>query len=431
MKGVFMEKPFEKIMEIIDGLLRPSLQLMEASDHELAPLRAAIMRNRIRHYDDLVAAVSDRSKKVTLLENGLTPQLFYAFDCVPLVMEGFPGLFAAVKKEVIQEFLGIAEEAGMPSDVCSTDRFIIGAALAGELPAENSFFVSGSSPCDGTRIAYPIMQKVLEIPTLYIESPYTYEREAARWYGNQIKVQLIPFLEEMTGKKFDIDRFRETLDESNRAYELMLDIYDTYKQSPCPHPASLRGTPYGLFGSQAGHPKLTETLTIMHEDATRRIKENIQSKYEEKKRVMWAHVPPVFDTGLYSWMEKHLGASVVTTSLSSSARLLPIDTTNMDSMLEGYAWQGLDMTMSLMRLDTKRSWDYTMKAFDDYSCDALIVTIHVGCNSIAGCAGIWRRYAREQDIPVLFLELDYNDDRILSSEPLREQLEEFFTTVVN
>ena len=84
-----------------------------------------------------------------------------------------------------------------------------------------------------------------------------------------------------------------------------------------------------------------------------------------------------------------------------------------------------------MRLDTKRFWDYTMMAYDDYSCEDLIVTIHVGCNSIAGCAGIWRKYAREQDIPVLLLELDYNDDRILSSEPLREQLEEFFTTVVN
>jgi benzoyl-CoA reductase/2-hydroxyglutaryl-CoA dehydratase subunit BcrC/BadD/HgdB len=426
-----MEKPFEKVMEINDGLLKPGLQFMEASDHDLAPLRAAIMRNRIRHFDDLAAAVSDKTKKVTLLEYGLLPQLFYAFDCVPLVMEGFPGLFAAAKKEVVQEFLGIAEEAGMPSDVCSTDRFIVGAALAGELPAENSFFVSGSSPCDGTRIAYPIMQKVLEIPTLYIESPYTYEREAARWYGGQIKSQLIPFLEEMTGKKFDLDRFRETIEESNRAYELMLDIYDTYKQSPCPHPAAIRGSSYGLFITQAGNPKLTETLTIIHEDATRRVKENIQSKIEEKNRVMWAHVPPVFDTSLFSWMEKHLGAAVVTTSLSSTAILLPIDTTDMDTMLEGYAWQGLDMTMSIMRLDTKRFWDYTMRTFDDYGCDALIVTIHVGCNNIAGCAGIWRRYARERDIPVLFLELDYNDERILSSEPLREQLEEFFTTVVN
>jgi len=426
-----MEKPLKKTMEVLDGLFRPSLQLMEASDHELAPLRAAMLRNRIDRYDDLVAAVSDKNKKVTLLEYGLLPQLFYAFDCVPLVMEAFPGFFAAAKQEVVQEFLGIAEEAGMPSDVCSTDRFIVGAALAGELPTENSFFVSGSSPCDGTRIAYPIMRKILEIPTLYIESPYTYEREAARWYGNQIKVQLIPFLEEITGKKFDIDRFREIIEESNRAYELMLDIYDTYKQSPCPHPASLRGAPYGLFFSQAGHPKVTEILTIMHEDAARRVKENIQLDVEEKSRVMWAHVPPIFDTGLFTWMEEHLGASVVTTFLSSSARLQPIDTTNMDSMLEGYAWQGLDMTMSLMRLDTKRFWDYTMKAFDDYGCDSLIVTIHVGCKSIAGCEGIWRRYAREREIPTLFLELDYNSDRILSSEPLREQLEEFFTTIVH
>jgi hypothetical protein len=82
-----------------------------------------------------------------------------------------------------------------------------------------------------------------------------------------------------------------------------------------------------------------------------------------------------------------------------------------------------------MRKDTVEAWNTTMKAFDDYNCDALIVTIHVGCNSIAGVVGLWRKFARERGIPVLFLEFDYNDDRVLSSEPLREQLEEFFTTI--
>ena len=425
-----MGKPFEKTMEMVNGMAKPGLQFLEASDDEFAPLSLALLRARVEHFDDLAAAVTDKRRKVALFEFGLTPQMFYAFDCVPLMLESYPGLFTAVKKDVVYEFLAAAEEAGAPSDVCSTDRFMLGAALTGELPSENAFFVTGSSPCDGTRLVYPIMEKILEIPSLYIESPYTYEREAARWYGGQIKSELIPFLEETTGKKFDIDRFREIVEESNKAYELILDIYEAYKLSPCPHPAALRGAPYGAFITQAGKPRLTESMKVLHEDVTRRVKEGIRRPVEEKTRVMWAHVPPTFDGSIFKWMEEHLGASVITTSLSSTVTLLPIDTTSLDTMMEGYAWQGLDMTMSLMRQDTKSFWDITEKAFDDYNCDSLIVTVHVGCNNIAGCAGLWRRYAREKGIPALFIELDYNDDRVLSTEPLRQQIEEFFNTVV-
>ena len=62
-----------------------------------------------------------------MFEFGLVPQLFYAFDCAALCLEFFPGFFSRVDESVIYEFLEAAEEAGVPSDTCSTDRFIVGA----------------------------------------------------------------------------------------------------------------------------------------------------------------------------------------------------------------------------------------------------------------------------------------------------------------
>jgi len=425
-----MHQPFEKTMDLVNGLIKPGIQFLKASDREFAPLQVAVIESQVALFEDLAQAASDPNRKVALFEFGLTPQMFYAFDCAPLCMETFQGLFVRIRKEVFYDFVAAAEEAGASSDVCSTDRFILGAALQGELPSENAFFVTASAPCDGTRIAYPIMQKVLEIPTLFLESPYTYGREAARWYAGQLKQELIPFLEEVTGKKFDIDRFREVIEESNKAYELMVDLYEIYTRKPTPHPSSLRAMAYGGFITSAGTPGLTKTVQLLYDDAVRRVKEGIQPPNEEKYRVMWAHVQPGYDGSFYSWMEETLGATVVTTSLSSTPILKPIDTTSLDTMLEGYAWQGLDLTMSLMRMDSKTLWDATMLAYDYYNCDCLIVTQHPGCKSICGAAGLWRRYAREQDIPTLFIELDYNDDRVLSPELLRQQVEEFFNTVM-
>ena len=129
-------------------------------------------------------------------------------------------------------------------------------------------------------------------------------------------------------------------------------------------------------------------------------------------------------------MEENLGAMVVATSLSTTAILEPIDTTSLDTMLEGVAWQGLDMTMSLMRFDTEKLIRFSLQAYDQYDCDCMFVTQHVGCNSILGARGLIRKRCRERDIPVLFIEFDYNDDRVLSPELMRSQIEEFFTTVM-
>jgi len=155
-----------------------------------------------------------------------------------------------------------------------------------------------------------------------------------------------------------------------------------------------------------------------------------QGPFAEKHRALWMHVPPTYDRELFSWMEEQLGAMVVMTSLSSTAIFEPIDTTSLDTMMEGIAWQGLDMTMSLMRFDTEKLIDFSLQTYDHYRCDCMIVTQHVGCNSILGARGLIREACRRRDIPVLFMEFDYNDDRVLSPELMRDQLEEFFTTVM-
>ena len=423
-----MSEPFEKTTRMINEFAKPALEFLKALDDEDMKLQAMRLESMVEHLEDVADAGSNPEKIVALFEFGLTPQLFYAFDCTPLCMETFPMRFTATQKQVVHEFLEAAESSGLPSDVCSTDRFLVGAALSGEFP-KNSFFVTCSGPCDGTRIAYPTMQKALGVPALFLELPSTYERESARWYGRQIRTELIPFLEEVTGKKFDLNRFREIIEESNRAYELMLDVYDTYTKTPMPVPSSLRGFPWEMFLAAAGHPKATTSIQMFHTEVMRRIKEGIPNPIKEKHRVIWGHVPPTFDPLFFGWMEQELKVSVVTNMLTGSAILRPIDTSTVETMFEGYAWQGLDMTMSLMRFDSRKMIEYTMKLYDQYRCDSVIYTQHVGCNSICGAGGFLRRYFQREGIPALFLELDYNDDRVVSGDNLKNQIEEFFSSI--
>jgi len=429
-----MGAPFERTMAIVNGVMEPMSKVLEQNPvppyEDYVHLQAAMVRGVVEHFQDVAAAMQDESRRVALFEFGMLPQLFFAFDCATLCLESFTGFFAGASAELVYDFIEAAEEAGVPNDACSTDRMIVGAALRGELPS-NSFFVTSSSPCDGTRIAYPILQSLFESPILYLDAPFRDDREAAQYYGAQLKSELIPFVEEQTGKKFDIDRFREVIEESNRAYEILVDLHDTYRVKPAPHPGMLRSAPYSIFLRGAGLPGATRTLELFREDATRRVSEGrTEGPFPEKHRAIWVHVPPTYDRQLFAWMEQQFGATIVTSSLSSSATLEPIDTTDLDSMLEGLAWQGLDMTMSIMRFDSERFLDFTLQAYDRFSCDFMITTQHVGCQSICGMRGLLREECRRRGIPLLFLEFDYNDDRVLSTAMMRSQIEEFFTTVM-
>jgi benzoyl-CoA reductase subunit B len=429
-----MGEPFQRTMGITNGLLKPMVQLLrdnpEPPYQDYAHLLAAAVEQNVSHYQDIAAAMGDESRKVAMYEFGLLPQLFFAFDCAPLCLEMFPSFYTRVDGSLIYEFLEAAEEAGVSSDTCSTDRFIVGATVLGELPS-NAFFVTSSSPCDGTRVAYPILQKTLECPMLFLDAPFRDDREAVRYYADQLKDQLIPFVEEQTGRKFDIDRFREVVVESNRAYQLLVDTRETYRVKPAPHHGMLRSFPYALFMEGAGLPETTATLRLFQEDATQRVREGrTEGPYPEKHRVMWMHVPPTYDMEIFSWMEEKFGATLVVDSLSSTTVLEPIDTSSLETMLEGMAWQGLDMTMSFMRYESAAFIEFAMNAYDQYGCDCIIATQHVGCQSICGARGLIREACREREIPLLLLEFDYNDDRVLAPEQMRIQIEEFFTTVM-
>ena len=429
-----MGEPFERTVAIVNDILKPMVQLLKENPipphGDYAHLYAAAINRDAAHYLDIAAAMADEDRKVAMFEFGLVPQLFNAFECAPLCLEFFPSFYTRVDESAVYEFLEAAESAGVPSDTCSTDRFIIGATVSGELPS-NSFFVTSSSPCDGTRIAYPILQKILDCPMLFLDAPFRYDREAVRYYAGQLRDQLIPFVEEHTGRKFDIDRFRQAIVESNKAYELLVDTHETYRVKPAPHYGLLRSAPYVIFTQGAGRPETTEALKLFQEDATRRVQEGrTEGPFPEKHRVMWVHVPPTYDRDLFTWMEESFGATVVTTSLTGTSILEPIDTSSLDTMLEGMAWQGLDMTMSFMRFDSMKIIDFTLKTYDDFGCDCIIATQHVGCQSICGVRGLLREICRSRGIPLLFIEFDYNDDRVLSPAQMRVQIEEFFTTVM-
>ena len=125
-----MATNFQRTMEVIDGFLKPMIDAfrdeMPAPFEEFGHLYAAAAAENVDRYEDVAAAMTDENRRVALFEFGLVPQPFLAFGCATLCLETYPFFFTRTDMGTVYEFIEAGESAGISSETCSTDRFIIG-----------------------------------------------------------------------------------------------------------------------------------------------------------------------------------------------------------------------------------------------------------------------------------------------------------------
>ncbi len=421
-------QPLTKMEEILTGFLRPAEMMLKESPPDDGLNEVMLKTVQILN-DNLAEAIDvarNRRRKFVWYEFCLTPEIFFAFDLFPFMGETQPSNYSTLRQDLIAEFIDAAEASGVPPEVCSIDKVLVGSILTDEMPNPD-LIVTTSAPCDSSRTGYQLMEKLFDAPTVKLDAPFSDDADAMKYYAQQIRDVLMPVLEEISGIKFDIDRLREIVEESNRATEYINEWNMLRRLKPCPTPGSLLLNVLGVAISSFGLPRLTDYCKSVYEFARKRVDEGVENG--EKIRVVWQHVPSLFDNTVFDWMASEFGAVVVDDMLSSYLRQLPIDTTSLDSMLVGLARRGLNMTMGRLRLPSGVYVDDFLKSYKDYSGDCAILSAHHGCKHCWGAVNLVRDAARREDIPLLVFDFDFLDSRIVSSETVKNRIEQFFRTM--
>jgi len=336
------KKPFGKLEEILNGVLKPAAAaLSENSPSDDGPLMLKTVEILSRNIEEAIDVARNRQKKFVWHEFCLTPELFLAFDVYPFMGEIHTSIYSRPRQDAIAEFIDNAENSGVPPEVCSMDKVLIGAILSDEVP-QPDLIVTTSAPCDSSRIGYQLMEKLFDAPMHKLDAPFTNDSDAFKYYAGQIR-DLIPVLEKLSGNKFDIDRLREIVEESNRALEYILEWDSLRRLKPSPASPSILPSVYTAVNNSFGKPRCTEYCKALYEFTRERADSGAATG--EKIRVVWQHVPPQFGDNIYRWMADEFGAVVVDDTRCGYLRQLPIDTSSLDSMLQGLARHGLNMTL--------------------------------------------------------------------------------------
>jgi benzoyl-CoA reductase subunit B len=414
--------------EKLETQLKPGLEMLRADLLPNGRLRAPGMELLIAHYEETFRAMDEGHKKLCWYEFCITPELFFAMDIHPFNGELHTAVMNLGTPDVCWRFIDAAEADGVPPELCALDKIIHGALLEREMPRAD-FVVAATAPCDSSRIGYQMFEQLTDCPFYRLDAPVEDSREAYLYYAGELR-RLIGFLEEQTGNRFDGDRLREVCEESNRATEALLELFELKRARPCPLSAAVTGGMYMAMLTALGLPQLSRYAELLRDAAAEAVRQGRGAVNDERYRVLWYYVPVMFDIGLHQWLEESFRAVVIMDFLNSFFRQDPIDTTSVDTMLLSLARRGLETSMSRLRVDGHKLTERFLHDYEDFGADCVVFPTPGGCKHIWGWLNLLRETCRERGIPICVFDIDLMDSRVQSADSVRVTIERFFKTVM-
>ncbi|MBF0397772.1 MAG: 2-hydroxyacyl-CoA dehydratase [Desulfobacterales bacterium] len=368
--------------------------------------------------------------KMILHEDMVPPEIFRAMGLSTWMIEFNGILMPLVEPRSMEQYIDISENEGVPPDICSLPKSSMGFALKGHLP-EALAMVTSNLPCDGGMAAYTLIEKKLNIPVFRLDIPYNfYNERAVEYFSNELK-QMIAWLEQHTPGRMNWDRLREICEERNRMAEAELELWDLIRTKPAPMAAE----PIYLshlwgFNLAPGQKIATRLFEKIGELAKLNLKEGLQAVANEKYRALLWNPPTLHFIDLFAWAEKAYGVSLLMDSMSYNRQPF-IDTKTPDSMLKGLS--NIIMQGPMARHTRGPSENYFNDMFHIYkhfNLDMIWIAGHIGCKNTQALNGILREKCRESKIPLLIIDYDLSDTRIVGRDGIIAQVEQFMENIM-
>ncbi|MBT6610852.1 MAG: 2-hydroxyacyl-CoA dehydratase [Deltaproteobacteria bacterium] len=375
-------------------------------------------------------------KKKTILYPFCFPQeILRAMDLVPFNIEVMSSLASQAPMdkypENIFKYLDSGYEKGLPGTLCSGQLGGAGALLTGDWPKPDMVLSAAPGFCDVNSKIMEFTARTLKVPLLNVElSPYNDQR-AADFYKAGL-YDLIKNIEELTGTRLDVDRLRETIDISNRGVELSDEITALQTVAPSPVPNDWIGLNTALRLFMNGMPEVIPVYEAILASSKKKYKKGKAAIPNEKHRMLIIYTSIYFEETFNDWLAEQ-GVSVIV-DLLSYFPLQPIDTTNLDTMLEGISKEAMNYPMARqmkLPLDDADSWSEDMVHLaKKFKATCAYFSGNPACKRANGSIRLAAdRIKNEVGIPILYTEADSWDQRVMGLPDIKESVVEFLETI--
>jgi benzoyl-CoA reductase subunit B len=393
-------------------------------------------------FDGLTADAEAGRGAAYVFVMGSLGELLRSFD-LPLVFPEINSLQTAVRHQA-HEYLNEAEDLGYSPDICGYVKADVatqrrgGVLPMGRIPKPAIAVLTNA--CNTYIKWAEIWERTYGMPSYVLDIPGTREAGAQTWRGDagferdrkyvaaQLR-ELIPLLEQVTGKRFDIDRLRENMGHANRMGRGWKRVLELNRSRPALFNALSDGTIYlGVCNGFRGDERGARYFEDLVEEMEYKRANGIGTLVDEQFRLVFVGVPcyPIFRrfTELFT---EHGGTFVHSTYLwfASGGTNLGFEydlSDPLESLAEGLL-VGTRDAMDSMFFQTRA----LATMIDEFAVDGIVFHPIKSCRTVStGLADHRRALMALRDIPSLFIESDMMDRRVVSEAQLKNRVDAFF-----
>ena len=396
------------------------------------------------HFDRLTAAPETGAKVCNTFVPGNLNELIGCFD----LLNNLPEVNAIQNglRRTSGQFVLEAEKVGHSEDVCTYVKSDIGMMAKGNigpngkrLPNPDVLLLSYTG-CFTFMKWFELLRREYGCETIMFQTPYMADGKITpdmiQYMVKQLKQDVIPKLEKVSGVKFDIDRLREYLKKSAVAEEDLVAVLQSAKHKPSPIDAYFGGIYYigPIFGAFRGTDDAIDYYRFLREEVEERMAKGQGpvtpdgDMGKEKYRLV-VEGPPNYTNFRQFWkMFYDEGAVVVASSYTKVGGTYDFGFRHdPDRPLESLAEYclGVYTNRSLpMRIDMLVNY------INEYEADGLLINSIKSCNSFsAGQLLMMREVEKRTGKPAAFVESDLVDPRYFSAANIKNRLESYFQMI--
>jgi benzoyl-CoA reductase subunit B len=393
-------------------------------------------------FDRLTAAAAAGRPTAYAFVMGSLAEVLRVFD-FELSFPEINSLQTAVR-HVAHDYLNQAEDYGYSPDICGYVKADVavqlrhGAHPMGTLPPPA--LAVATTACNTYVKWAEIWERLYHVPVFTLDVPGTRRAGGQTWPGDgdfeadrayvaaQIR-DLIAVCEQVTGRRFDIDRLRETMAHTNAMTAAWRRVIALNRRRPAVFSALTEGTVYlGVVNGFRGTREGREYFDDLVEEMTYKAEHGLGTIDAERYRLAFVGVPcyPIFRR--FNEMFLEWGGVFV------NSTYLWFASGGADLGFEYDLGQPLDSLAEGVLVSVRHAMDgmfHQDRAIADilepFHIDGVVFHPIKSCRTVStGLADGRRALIARTDIPSLFIESDMMDQRVVSEAQLKNRIDAFF-----
>lgn len=390
-----------------------------------------------------LATAKETGKKVcyTFVPGNLS-ELIRVFDMLPVYPE-INALQSAMRKKS-GGYIKEAEKHAHSEDVCTYVKCDVGMLLKGnigptgqKLPEPDILLLSYTGCFTFMKWFETLKREYPNARVIMLHTPYQENAEMTpemvQYMVKQMKEEVIPVMEEVSGVKYDEAKLKKILGHSKEAGEWIARIFDTTKHKPSPIDAYFAGVYYigPINIGFRGTPEAVEYYKELHAEIMDRIAQGLgpitpEGEMKEEKYRLVVEGPPNWTNFREFWKIFYdMGAVIVASSYTKVGGVYDMGWRHdPERPLETLAEYCMNCYTNL---NLPQRIDLLSSCIREYKADGYITNSIKSCNSFsAGQLAMMREIEDRLEVPVGFIESDLVDPRYFSYSNIKNRLESYF-----